>query len=204
MTAPQLDVRQRRTRAALHRAVLELAAEQRPGDITMTALAARARVHRSTVYQHGASAVDLLRTALAEQLDALREEHLVGVPPEGLQAALRDVTLGVFAHVEEHAAVYRSLRASTGISLHGFLGTHFHDSMRMLMARSGLVAPVDVDGLPRELTQEAAARFVADGVVGLIDAWLDDPSPHDPAMMLDLFTRLAPPWWPFRADVREG
>lgn len=192
-----LDARQRRTRAALHRAVIELAAERPPAEITVTSLAARAHVHRSTVYEHGDSAVDLLRRALAQKLDALRDEHLRDVPPEHVAHALRAVTLGVFAHVESNAAVYRNLRGSAEATLHAFLGEHFRDSTRLLLAQSSLSIPIDISGMPAERIAEAAVRYIADGVVGLIDAWLDEPEPRDPEALLALFRHLVPAWWPF-------
>lgn len=197
-----LDARQRRTRAALHRAVIELAGERSPRDISVTALAERAGVHRSTVYEHGEGTVDLLRRALSAELDALREQHLRDVPPERAAEALRAVTLGVFAHVESHADVYRNLRGAGAATLHGFLGEHFRTSTRLLLEQSSLTIPVAVPGIQPEAVRELAVAYIADGVVGLIGGWLDDPEPHDPEALLAVFAQLAPAWWPFSSPPR--
>lgn len=190
------DARQRRTRAALYAAVLELAAERGPAEISVTALAERAGVHRSTVYEHGGSPLGVLQRALAEELDTLREAHLRDVPPERVAAALRGVTLGVFAHVDHYAAVYRKLDAASGATLHAFLSEHFQTSTRMLLAQSSLAVPFEVAGVSHARVEDAAVRYIADGVVGLIAVWLNDPEPRDPQVALSLLEHLMPSWWP--------
>ncbi|UOQ56194.1 TetR/AcrR family transcriptional regulator [Leucobacter allii] len=196
MTEEPVDARQLRTRAALHAAVLELAASGDIDGVTVTALAERAGVHRSTVYEHGGSPQGVLQRALAVELDALREAHLRDVAPAGVAAALREVTLGVFAHVERHAAVYRNLEGSVGTTLHSFLSEHFQASTRLLIAQSRLRIPLDEPDVAPALLEEAAARFVADGVVGLISVWLRGPGLHDPEVALAMLERLLPAWWP--------
>jgi len=190
------DARQRRTRAALYQAVLALAADGDPAEISVTALAASAGVHRSTVYEHGGSALGVLQRALAEELDALREVHLRDVPPERTPDALRLVTLGVFAHVDRHAAVYRNLDAASGATLHAFLSDHFQTSTRLLLAQSSLELPFQVEGVPTDRIEDATVRYLADGVVGLIAAWLHQPEPRDPQVALALLGHLMPAWWP--------
>lgn len=196
MPEQPVDARQRRTRIALYAAVLDLAAERDPGEIGVTALAARAGVHRSTVYEHGGSPLGVLQRALAAELDVLREAHLRDVPPERVGDALRQVTLGVFAHVDHHAAVYRNLDEASGATLHAFLSEHFQASTRMLLAQSSLAIPFVVDGVDRRHVEDAAVRYIADGVVGLIAVWLQEPEPRDPQIPLALLGHLMPSWWP--------
>ncbi len=190
------DARQRRTRAALYAAVLELAAAGDPADISVTALAAAAGVHRSTVYEHGGSPIGVLQRALAEELDILREQHLRDVTPERVAEALRDVTRGVFEHVDHYAPVYRNLDAASGATLHAFLSEHFQTSTRLLLAQSSLAIPFQVDGVSADQVEDAAVRYIADGVVGLIAAWLHQPEPRDPEVALALLGHLMPTWWP--------
>ncbi len=194
-----LGTKQRRTRAALYAAVLDLAAERDPTALGVTEIATRAGVHRSTFYEHATSPLDLLRSALRAELDAERERHLVGIGPDGLGAALREVALAVFAHIDARASVYRRIDEAPGVSLHALLSAHFAESSRMLVDAGLLDIPIDEPGLPREHTVEAAVRFVADGVVGLVAVWLTTPEPRDPHVPLRLFEQLEPAWWP-RAD----
>jgi AcrR family transcriptional regulator len=185
------DARFVRSRERLHAAVLELAAERSLAGLTVTSIADRAGVHRSTFYEHAANPGQLLQAALAVDLDALRERHLRGVDAEHLPDALRAVTRGVFAHVDERAAIYSRLDDVGGVALQSFLSGHFLESNRMLLRQGALV----MDDLTATQRQ-AAARFVADGVVGVIAAWLEGPEPRDPEAALALLGRLLPPWWP--------
>ncbi|MCS0498906.1 TetR/AcrR family transcriptional regulator [Protaetiibacter mangrovi] len=196
MPAQPADARQRRTRAALHAAAIELAAAGDPGAITVTALAERAGVHRSTVYEHGGSPLDVLQAALADELDELRERHLRDADPRGIAVALQQVTLGVFAHVDRHAAVYRNLDGAAGATLHAFLSEHFQTSTRLLIAQSSLVVPGGPGGADPGFVEDATVRYIADGVVGLIAVWLHTAEPRDPAVPLALLGRLMPAWWP--------
>lgn len=188
--------KQRRTRAALHAAVLELAADRDPTTLTVTEIAQRAGVHRSTVYEHAASPIDLLQRALLAELDAERAAHLTGLRPEDVPAALHDVTLGVFTHVERRAAIYRGIDDATGATLHALLADHFVESSRRLVADGVLVVPVEVPGLNPEAAREAALRYVADGVVGILGVWLATPPPRDPEVPRRLLEALQPAWWP--------
>ena len=73
MDEAELDPRQCRTRAALAAAVLALAAERGIDALSVTEITARAGVHRSTFYQHASSPLDLVKSTLARELDALRD-----------------------------------------------------------------------------------------------------------------------------------
>jgi AcrR family transcriptional regulator len=192
----ELDARQQRTRAQLHAAVLDLAERTPAGSITVTALAERAGIHRSTVYEHAASPSALLQQALRAELDALRDEHLRDVPAGETAQALRRVTRGVIEHVDRHAAIYRRLDDAHESSLHAFLSEHFQESSRLLVARTDLVIPFGVPGLDDATVTAATVRFVADGVVGVLAVWVALPEPRDIDAALTLLAELLPAWWP--------
>lgn len=191
----QLDPRQQRTRARLDEAVLGLAAESPVEELTMTAVARAAQVHRSTVHEHGASPGDLLRRALLGELDALRA-GLLEDPDRDTDEAMAQVTGRVLEHVRTHAAIYR--RGLTSISgdgsLHGMLSEHFLESLRSLDRQGRLRWPGRVRGLPAAQVRDAAARFVAQGTVGAIQGWLDQPDPTV-ASFQALYAQLLPEWW---------
>lgn len=190
------DARQRRTRAALHQAALRLAATQDPASITVTALADAAGVHRSTVYEHGTTVLEILKGALAVELDELRERHLGDIPPGGASEAVAAVTYGVFEHADRYADIYRGLDSTTSASLHAFLSDHFQASTRLLIAKGVVVVPFAVDGVTPAGVTDAVVRYIADGAVGLIATWVGAPAPRDPATALAVFTRLVPGWFP--------
>lgn len=187
-----MDERQRRTRARLCEAVLELATQSRAEDLTVTEIAERAGVHRSTVYEHAASPPDLLRQALESELDEVRAHYLDNVTPESLHPAIRDVTRAVLVHILDHAAIYRRGLASGG-ALHDFLSAHFQESSRLLLTH-GLRVPISAPDIPSAVIDAAAIRYVADGTVGAIAEWL--AAPGDPDEFLVVLAQLVPPWWP--------
>ncbi|MBM7516642.1 TetR/AcrR family transcriptional regulator [Nocardioides nitrophenolicus] len=193
-----MDPRQVRSRALLHEAVLRLAAEQSIADLSMTAIATAAGVHRSTVYQHAGSVDELLQQALGAELDELRAGlPAPGTPPEEVGRAVTAVTRGVLEHVARHAELYRAGLAAGDADhgLRGMLGRHFLESGRLLREVSGVDVPLDVPGQPPAAVTDVAARFIADGTVGVIAAWLDLPdlSVDD---LLEIYGRLLPAWWP--------
>lgn len=194
MSVSVLDPRQRRTRQALVQAVLALAADQPVREISVSALARAAGVHRSTVYQHAPSPAALLVSVLQAELDLVRERHLAGLAPGQLGAAGRGVVRAVLDHLESHAALYRRELADPVAPLGDMLREHFAESVRGMIDTHRL-APPGVERLGPE-GREMVARWVAEGSVGAMTAWLLGPAPRDPENYLALHAALLPGWWP--------
>ena len=191
----RLDARQAKTLARLSAAVLALAAEQPIGDVTVSGLAAAARVHRSTVYEYAASPATLLQRVLRTELDALRAAYLVDVAPDDAAAAITGVTRAVLQHVDDHDAVYRRGLGAEGseAGLHAMLSEHFQASIELLLRQRSVSVPA-----ADEVERVAIERYLADGIIGAIDVWLSRPRPRDVEALLALIERLMPPWWPTR------
>jgi AcrR family transcriptional regulator len=192
-----MDARQRKTRAALATAVLELASEQSIVDATVSQLAARAGIHRSTFYEFASSPIDLLQSVLRGELDMVREEFRVDVDPSRVGRALADTTSAVLAHVERHESIYRRGlgEGSEGASLHAMLSGHFDQSARLLLSQHSIRIP-EVSGVDESTLRDAVAGYVADGTVGAIEVWLRSPAPRDREAFLRLWAVLVPGWWP--------
>lgn len=192
-----MDARQQKTLARLSAAVLDLATSGPVTEVTVSALAAAAGVHRSTVYEYAPSPSALLERVLRAELDELRAEYLVGVEPSDAAGAVVGVTRAVLKHVDDHDAVYRrGLGADSGAaSLHAMLSEHFQGSVELLLEQHSLFVPAADD------TERAAiARWLADGTIGAIDVWLTRPHPRDVEAFLALVGRLTPAWWPGSGD----
>ena len=192
-----MDARQRKTRVALATAVLEVASEQSIAEATVSQLAARAGVHRSTFYEFASSPIDLLQTVLRGELDVVREQFLVDVDATRVARALTNTTSAVLEHVEQHESIYRRGlgEGSEGASLHAMLSDHFEQSTRLLLSQHSISVPA-IDGLPDGAVRDAVAGYIADGTVGAIEVWLRAPAPRDRAAFLRLFAALVPAWWP--------
>lgn len=197
-----MDVRQRRSQERLYAAVLRLAAERPVADLSVTEVAATAQVHRSTFYEHAASPGALLQAALVAELDALRARLYVEAPAD-VDRVVAEVTADVLRHVERHAAVYRrGLGAGSGSgSLHAMLSGHFRESSRRLLELARLKIEVPVPEVPDDVVADLATRFLADGTVGIIEGWLEQPAPRVEDFM-ELYVRLLPAWWPSSLAVR--
>jgi len=194
-----VDVRQRRSQERLHAAVLRLATDGPVTDLSVTAVATAAGVHRSTFYEHAASPADLLQAALVAELDELRAglfDGLLGGDAADTPQAVRQVTLDVLRHVERHAAIYRrGLGAGSGSgSLHAMLSGHFRATSLRLLELARLEVRVAVPGVPDQIVADLAARFIADGTVGIIEGWLAGDLGVDD--VLETYAALLPTWWP--------
>lgn len=203
-----MDARQRRSQQRLYAAVLRLATERPVADLSVTAVAAEAGVHRSTFYEHASSPAGLLQAALVTELDELRSRLLADEGGD-VARAVTEVTYEVLRHVARHADVYRrGLGVGSGSgSLHAMLSEHFRETSRRLLELARVDIRVPVPGVPDELVADLATRFLADGTVGAIDGWLDLPEPRAEDFMR-AYLGLLPAWWPrdltVRLDPSEG
>lgn len=183
-----------RSRAKLAGAVLRLAAERDVPTLTVAEISAEAGVNRSTFYQHAPSPAALLCTVLSTELDALRDRHLAAAEGD-IRAALAEVMLAVMEHIQDHWGIYRRGLAGFGEApgLQAMLGSHFEASVRMVFDSRRVRIPRR-DGRP--VPAAMAARFIAYGVVGAIEAWVlaDDPEPA--AEVAADLRALLPRWWP--------
>lgn len=174
----------------LHAAVLRLAAERPPAALTATEVAAAAGVHRSTFYEHADTIDGLLADALRAELDGIRAQHL-GDATDDVEAAMAATTRAVLTHIERHEPIYRrALGDGAEGGLRTLLSSHFRDSLRMLEDDGRLHPPVSATGRSGRYGVEATAMFVAGGAVGLLEVWLAEPAPRDPALYLDAFGAL--------------
>jgi AcrR family transcriptional regulator len=187
-----MDARQLKTRARLADAILTLAADRPVTEITVSEVAAAARVHRSTFYEHAASPGELLQSVLRRELDELRQANLVGITVAETPRAVTRVTEGVLRHIDSHAAIYaRGLGEGSGsASLQAMLSAHFRESTDLLFDQGVVTLP------PGPLDRDAVAAYIADGTVGAIEVWLRQPAPRDVGLFLAQFALLVPSWWP--------
>lgn len=181
------DPRVLRTRSALRAAIVELARERPVREVTMSALARSAGVHRSTVYEHTTSPEALLVDVLRTELDAVREETVLpGLRP-------REVALDVLTHLETHETIYLRELADAGGVIRSFLTEHFRTSIATALAE---VAPEQRS----PLFLEVAPAWIASASVAAMTVWLSQPPPRDPLAYLAVHEQLLPCWWPRSTD----
>ncbi|TBN56499.1 TetR/AcrR family transcriptional regulator [Glaciihabitans arcticus] len=188
-----MDARQLRTRARLATAVLQLGAQKPITQVSVSELAAAAEINRSTFYEHSDSPAALLRATLRAELDQIRDRNLAAI--ENVPKALQNTTSEVLEHVASHDEIYQrglGLDDDSG-ELHSMLSAHFQGSVHQLLDSGHLKLPAST--YP-DLLSDTVARFVADGTVGAIEAWLRTPSPRDNAAFIETYYLVMPAWWP--------
>jgi AcrR family transcriptional regulator len=201
-----MDARQIRSRNALATAILELATERPVDSLTVSEVAERAGVHRSTFYEHAASPVELLESVLRGELDAVREDNLVGASGTDAATAVNATTEAVLSHVDRYDVIYnRGLGANSGSgSLHSMLSAHFQETSRQLQELDAFSVPLRIDGMADDVVREGVAAYVAGGAVGAMRVWLTLPKPRDARSFLELFAELVPSWWPTLGNATNG
>ncbi|QAB17056.1 TetR/AcrR family transcriptional regulator [Leucobacter muris] len=186
------DARIVRTRAALNRAIIDLATEKAVPSITVSELAAEAGINRVTFYKHFTTPAEALGAALSLDLDQARTRFVDGFASNGADPVefLRASVSEVLDHIDRHRNLYElSIDSPQDGTVPNLLADHFTETLEQyLESRSRLQPPLpDVD-------RSIVARFFAHGLVGAIKAWLlSGSSDHDE--VLRSVVALSPEWW---------
>lgn len=186
MRAQPLDPRIRRSRAALETALRELIAQRSLSQISVSDVTKRAGVNRSTFYEHYTDVHDLAAaacTALFDELVAAAPASLSPRMPEGRLAV--NPLSRLFAHVAEHAELYRVLLGSSGsarVINHLLQRIAFAVHLRSTCATTAMPQTSDQPAIPHD----PSAAFVAGAVLGSVIDWLDRGCPGTPDRMGDV------------------
>ena len=183
MHAHTQDPRGRRTRAALHAALLRLIEDRPIAQVTVSELCREADIHRTTFYKHYSDVPDFVRQQFAPILD-----ELIGIPLnsrfsyEETPRVYREAATRVFAAVVGERAVYRRLLGREGdpgsqrALLDGLIA-RFTSAAENCLRFTG--APVDPEAAGAAmagaalLLAERLAHGESTDVDSAVDAWLD-------------------------------
>lgn len=172
-----LDRRVRRTRRALARAVLELAAERPFGELTIRELTAHADVGYATFFRHYANKEELLLDVLGGMVGELADL----LQPSAEAGRLEDAGLALFRYVAEQGGALRVLfdAQRTGA---------LERDLRAAVCARVLASPTFRP--PPELPAELTAHHLAAASLALVGWWLDQGMPHSPEVMAKAYARL--------------
>ncbi|HEY6796397.1 MAG TPA: TetR/AcrR family transcriptional regulator C-terminal domain-containing protein [Kineosporiaceae bacterium] len=173
--APTGDRRVRRTHAALHGALIQLAGDRDLSQISIADVAERAGVSRSTLYDHYRDVHELAEAActqmideLIESLDVLGRDPASEEPTEPLRA--------FFTSLAQHSGLYRSL-----LGPHG--SARVIDHIRRRITAAVLHAPPGQALPTADVPDDVSAVFVAGALVAVATDWLQRGCPRPPAEM---------------------
>ncbi len=158
-----MDVRVARTRARLQEALLALARERPASEISVSDIADKAGINRSTFYQHYADRDTLLADALdAEVAKAGARLNHAELDPAVAPAVLVDF----FAHIDHNVDIYR--QALTGAAS-GAVIVRMRARVGEMIHESAPVVGLKVDRVPIDVMSAG----VAGSILGVITAWLE-------------------------------
>lgn len=176
--APRIkDARQRRSRQALHTALLTLV-EQKPLDqITIRDIAAEAGVGYATFFRHYPSKDDLLNDIASAEI-----KNLVEVSLRTLNAAdTRSSCETLCSYVMEHRALWTALLVggASGLMRDAFIRT----ARDVTMARTEYKAKT---WLPTDL----GIFHSTNAIISMLSWWLSQPKPLSVKRIADIMDRL--------------
>ena len=181
---PGIDRRSRRTRQALHQALIRLIVERGYDEITVGDIADAADTGRSTFYAHFTDKDDLLRSAGSYLKQVLVKEHEAVAASSGRP---EDRILGfssfMTAHLYEQRQIFHALMRGQG-------GPIFLDMVRDVLCeivRKELAVGPSGDPLNREV----AVQFVVGGYISVVTWWLRSGAKQDPSAVETAFKAVA-------------
>ena len=172
-----LDRRVRRTREALARALLQLAAERPLAEVTIRALTSRAAGGYATFFRHYQTKEELLLDVLGGIVGELADL----LQPNAGAGRLEDAGRQLFDYVASHAPALRVLFDAQRT------GTLERDLRAAVCARV-LASPTFRP--PPELPADLAAHHLAAASLALVGWWLDRDMPYPPRVMASAYARL--------------
>ncbi|WP_395845830.1 TetR/AcrR family transcriptional regulator [Cystobacter fuscus] len=172
--APE-DPRVHRSRALLRDALLGLLRERGFDTLSVQDIAERARVNRSTFYQHYRDKDELLSHVMRDMiLELSRRSHRLGDSPDRLHRTL----LEWFQHAGEHAELYHLMLGRSGMRAFSVqLRNLLEQLMNLDLGRAEVVPRLM--GVPVPVWN----RFMAAAYMGVLEWWLDRRTLHSPEDM---------------------
>lgn len=184
------DLRVRRTRKLLQRALIELTGEKGFANVTVHDIAERAMVNRSTFYRHYLDKYDLLGQYL-EELYALldsqggndslvdKSDQRPGKLPAGLVSLLK--------HVQMNADFYRVMLGEKGDPAYCAQSFRRYIEKGLHQMLPTEVVPVDPSKPPMDLI----VSYLLHAGVGAIVWWLENDQPSTPEQVAVWLNQLS-------------
>lgn len=186
------DRRVRRTRAALQSAVIDLVEERDVSQISVADVVDRADVNRSTFYAHYQDVSELVEDACTSMIDdmmgfvvALDPARANPSDPPEDPVDPDPVLTAFFAHLAEHAGLYRGLLGPTGsarVIEHVRLRTTAAAHFSAYLGARGDAPPSDATN-PSDIPHDVPAAFAAGALLGVAADWLQRGCPRTPLEM---------------------
>jgi AcrR family transcriptional regulator len=183
------DPRAVRSRERLREAFAAAVESQSPSEMSVAALARAAGISRTSFYEHFGSPEELALDALDGLFDTITDldVELRGDGATSPLAASRNAMQALVDYLGPRRTTYaRLLGPGASPKVHAEVtAAYVAHAVQALSRAAHRPASVDV---------EVTARFLAGGVLGVLGAWLTEPSPRAPAAVVDALLDCLPAW----------
>lgn len=155
------DKRIRRTKKLLRQALTRLMRQKDFQSITVTDVVREADINRGTFYAHYRDIYDL-REKIEEEMIADFRAMIADIKPDAINTSLRPVLAQTVAYLEENREVVCALMQANGPDSFGWKMVKVIEECRLA-------------ALPIITVEDTyLARFVATGLVGMMQMWVRD------------------------------
>ena len=174
--AVQEDKRIRRTKKLLRQALTRLMQQKDFPSITVTDVVREADINRGTFYAHYRDVYDLRDKIEAEMIGDFRD-LIADIQPRET-STLEPVLTRAMDYLEENREIVRALVRGTGVE--GF-------GRKMIT----VLEECHLEMRPFRNVEDAyAARFLATGIVGMMEKWITEPQPIPKNEIVELINRV--------------
>ena len=175
----QEDKRIRRTKKLLRQALTRLMQQKDFKSITVTDVVREADINRGTFYAHYRDVYDLRERIEAEMIADFRG-MIAGLRPSET-ASLQPVLSRAVDYLEENREIDTALTQVSG-------GDGFGKKL------IGVLEECRLEGMPfRSVEDVYVARFLATGMVGMLEKWITESQPIPKTEMITLMMRVLAP-----------
>ena len=175
----QEDKRIRRTKKLLRQALTRLMQQKDFKSITVTDVVREADINRGTFYAHYRDVYDLRERIEAEMIADFRG-MIAGLRPTET-ASLQPVLSRAVDYLEENREIVTALTQVSG-------GDGFGKKL------IGVLEECRLEGMPfRSVEDVYVARFLATGMVGMLEKWITESQPIPKTEMITLMMRVLAP-----------
>ena len=175
----QEEKRIRRTKKLLRQALTRLMQQKDFKSITVTDVVREADINRGTFYAHYRDVYDLRERIEAEMIADFRG-MIAGLRPSET-ASLQPVLSRAVDYLEENREIVTALTQVSG-------GDGFGKKL------IGVLEECRLEGMPfRSVEDVYVARFLATGMVGMLEKWITESQPIPKTEMITLMMRVLAP-----------
>jgi AcrR family transcriptional regulator len=191
-----MDARSRRSRRALVDAVYRLTVEKGIDRLTVTDVAAEAGVSRDTFYRHSADPVELLCSALEEELsDSVSSYLAMPVVLDSDESVFLSPAAAVMEHMRDHAAIYRQAPGSkSGARLTALVEATARRVIETHLDNHPDIVPAELKPMTETVRQMSLA-YASSGATAAFFAWIGCDDLSDIRHYANIVLFSGPEWW---------